>query len=124
MDRYTIYCTKKQTKKALKLGAPLYKLSMSVDDSHLRDKSIRVNKENELVDYALSTAEQMIGFLRSKNIKFHFDDETNYWSISDANNDITPLRWYGYSNNKELDAIDAALDYLIKNKLEQVNAIG
>lgn len=60
---YTIYCTPEQTRKALELGAPLYKLSMSVEDSHLRDKSIRINTDEELIDYAIPTAEEMIGWL-------------------------------------------------------------
>lgn len=64
----------------------------------------------------IPTAEQMCGWLRSKNIQFHFDDETNYWSIGDETDDSTPLRWYGYSDNKELVAIDAALKYLIEKE--------
>lgn len=110
MNRYTIFCTAEQTKKALELGAPIQ--IASINEIRL-GRYIEVQKNNEI--YGIPTAEQMIGWLRSeKNIEFHFDDETNYWAIGDANDDITPLRWYNYSDDKELNAIDAALEYLEK----------
>lgn len=111
MNSYTIYCTSEQTKKALELDAPLYRLSMSVDDSHLRDKSIRVEEQDELVDYAIPTAEQMIGYLRTRGFKFSFDDIYNYWAVS---YDLKIIN-KGNSNNKELDAINTALEYLSNN---------
>lgn len=84
---YTILCTQEQTLKAIELGAPIEGIF-------------------------IPTAEQMIGFLRSKGIKFNFNDAVKYWSCSFGYVGID----CGWSENKELDAIDAALDYLIENK--------
>lgn len=103
MNRYEIRCTEEQTRKALEHGAPI---EISADYSTL------ING----VPYEIPTAEQMIGFLRSKGIKFHFDDDTNYWHVSI---DSEPLSiGYGTDKNKELAAIDAALDYLSQRKEE------
>lgn len=113
MDEFTIQCTEEQTRRALELGAPIEYACIKdiVLGRYIEGISVSNNEA-----YKIPTSEQMIGWLRSKNILFHFDDETNYWSIGDANNDLTPLRWYGYSDNKELDAIDAALEYLENNR--------
>ncbi|MBQ0088528.1 MAG: hypothetical protein KBT27_04255 [Prevotellaceae bacterium] len=60
------------------------------------------------------TTEQMIGFLRSKGIKFHFDDETNYWRVDTS---VWPISIsHGVSEKKEHAAIDAALEYLSTKK--------
>ena len=109
MNRYTICCTAEQTKKALELGAPIQ--YASINDIRL-ERYVCIDDEC----YTIPTTDQMIWWLRSKGIQFHFDDETNYWNIGDATNDLTPLRRYGYSDNKELSAIDAALEYLENNK--------
>lgn len=125
MDNYTIYCSEQQTKRALELGAPI-KLIGYVDCTGWDDEPTPANSiVNNGKYFEIPTAEQMIGWLRGKNILFRFDDETNYWSICDANDDAfddtsdddaIPLRWYNWSDNKELGAIDVALEYLMNNR--------
>lgn len=106
MKEFEIRCTPQQTQKALQLGASIEM------DSHTHGIPYIQNGTNF---YLCPTAEEMIGFLRSKGIKFHFDDETNYWNIG-VDSGTLPLRWYGQSEDKELAAIDAALDYLSKKE--------
>lgn len=125
MNEYTIFCTPEQSFKALKLGASLYKLSMSVDDSHLRDKSIRIDEENELIDYAIPTAEQMIGWLEEKGIAIILkslmdgDGICYCWLVHTFNYE-EDLLWRDDKmlSRKEatLAAIDAALEYLTNTK--------
>lgn len=91
---YTIYCTPEQTKKALELGALI---------------KYYYDSRNLLLT---PTAEQMIGYLRMRGFKFSFDDIYNYWAVS---YDLKIIN-KGNSNNKELDAINAALEYLSNNK--------
>lgn len=96
MNRFTIRCTEEQTKKALQLGAPI-KWTL-VEGNQLQPN--------------YPTAEEMLGWMRGKGIKFHFDDETNYWRVS---NELEPISIsYGNSPKKELSAIDAVLEYMGK----------
>lgn len=114
MNKYTLYCTEAQTKKAFKLGAPIKMITFA----RPMDGQEIVILDGDF--YCIPTAGQMIGWLRSKNILFRFDDEEDYWSICDANDvtneDSTPLRRYSWTENKELRAIDAALEYLENKK--------
>lgn len=122
MDEFTVYCTPEQIRKALELGVPI---RLESEYYHPTEHDLKLDTPIPCKLFTTGyhyakcpTAEQMIGWLRSKDIQFHFDDETNYWAIRDATDDLTPLRWYGYSSNKELDAIAAALEYLAnKNDL-------
>lgn len=112
MNRFTRYCSEEQTKKAFTLGVPLIKCDSR--DKHMIYWGHMCYPRLTDYPYAIPTVEQMIGFLRGKGIKFHFDDETDYWRIDCS---MLPLSdAYGVSEQKELAAIDAALDYLIKNK--------
>lgn len=108
MNRYTIYCTAEQTKKALILRAPI---------EHWGNTSNLITP----------TAEQMIGWLEDKRISvkafcFSWCNENKpTWQVH-AYNESTDF-WdevaFGHSEScKEatLAAIDAALDYLSKNK--------
>lgn len=58
MDKYTIYCTEEQTKKAIELGAPISfnKVGEGLPSHHL------VSREKRGY-YEIPTAEQMIGFI-------------------------------------------------------------
>lgn len=100
MNKYTIPCTSEQTKKALKLGAPIIK---------------RYNRFDDFTECILDhpTTKQMIGWLRSKGFRFKIDE---------LSNTITAYRvtfgyWYkvGQSSNPKgaiFAVIDAALEYL------------
>ncbi|MCQ2231353.1 MAG: hypothetical protein MJZ30_05825 [Paludibacteraceae bacterium] len=110
---YTIYCTEEQTKKALELGAP-----------------IRVEKVHDVLDeYSFTlaetthnvihnpTAEQMLGWLRSKGFRFKIVEHESdvYWQyvIDDYfDHNIKPS-----AKEATLAAIDAALECLVENKL-------
>lgn len=80
MERYKIYCTKAQTKKALELGAPI-KVTERISDLINIEYFLNEDKKTAVI---VPTTEQMIGFLRDKGIRFHFDDETDYWCIGNA----------------------------------------
>lgn len=57
MDKYTIYCTKEQTKKALELGAP-------IDITAVMPPTMLIGEKI----YSVPTTEQMIGWLRKQGI--------------------------------------------------------
>ena len=119
MNKYTIYCTEEQTKKALELGAPI-EVHDTFDSYDIKESNIFYkDKFIELPDDRLIeriTAEQMLGWLRSKGFRFKIVEHESYvywqYSIDD----------YFDHNNKPsakeatLAAIDAALEYLSNNK--------
>ena len=106
MDNFTLHCTEEQTKKALELGAPIEYANI-VD---IRAKRF-VNSDTGV--YKIPTAEEMIGWLRSKGFRF---------SIEELSATIVAYRasygyWYkcGQSSNPKgatFNVIDAALEYL------------
>lgn len=113
---YTIYCTEAQTKKALELGAPIDKARV-IDT--IEGRSIRI-PENYGDFYLIPTAEQMLGWLRTKGFAFNTTDYHDYvfWSVSNIQNKKWHMHKYKLQDITEatLAAIDAALEYLIKNK--------
>lgn len=133
---YTINCTEEQTKKALKLGAPLEIYSEEYDNSNIKDNEFYItndiifmnnenicrNEEFDLVciigekpnrkAYFVPTAEQMRVWLESQGFYFRTNTigssvEINFVCIYEDNSICYP--------EGILAAIDAALDYL-KNK--------
>lgn len=140
---YTIYCTPEQTKKALALGAKI-KTAMSKYNASIANKNCEQGKESfdeyqkkgiiflsngfSAMAYIIPTAEQMKGWLRTKGFAFgitEYNDGFNdhvFWRV--ANNQ--DKRWYKSDNKlkdpKEafLAAIDAALEYLSKKKLNDM----
>lgn len=109
MDEFTIYCTPEQTKKAIELDAPIDSGSIWYEGFN----HIDYDNETDTNLYAvIPTAEQMLGYLRMRGFKFSFDDTYNYWAVL---YDLKIIN-KGNSNNKELAAIDAVLEYLIQNK--------
>lgn len=137
MSDYTLFCTPEQTRKALELGAPI-KEAMSRYNAWNALQRIKSGKET-YEEYAnkgvaiingkyvvkaltIPTAEQMLGFFRSKNIHIVIQkDVVDDWSA--YGHEIAPVeftvfdRLTGYKSYKEatLAAIDAALEYLIRN---------
>ena len=115
MEQYTIYCTEKQTNKALELGAPIEV------DFQFNSKTVIINKKA----YIVPTAEQMIGWLEGQRLVI-----IDTIMVTDP---IDGLSWYGYklrfpwikekyseikyNSRREatLAAIDAVLEYLSKN---------
>lgn len=115
MNKYTIYCTSEQTRKALELGAPIEYRRFITSEKYI----IIINNDIRIIP----TAEQMIGFLLDNNgitdivISRKMNPHTFGFNV-----------WYGmdgliqeeiqYPTLKEatLAAINAALEYLISNK--------
>lgn len=134
MDRYTIYCTPEQTKKALELGAPIEELDNEVaieNRSHIGfglpaygSFDDYLNKEEypdvtiiEVDDvryaYMIPTAEQMIGWLEEQG----FDINTSSFCAVVDYEHVGTLGIYSGSRKESTNtAIDAALEYLIRNK--------
>lgn len=119
MNRFTIFCTETQTRKALELGAPIR--FASINDIRL-GRYIEVESDNKV--YVIPTTEQMIGWLRSKNIHIVIHkDVVDKWSAYGHN--IEPIeftifdRLIGFNSYEEatLAAIDAVLEYLVGNDL-------
>lgn len=131
MNRYTTYCTEEQTRKALKLGAPILKFKNAIT----RDDIPHFIEGEVMKDWTLffcPTAEEMLGWLEETyDLHINIDYRRNYADDADGNIvdewyyycfflSIADNCFYGedtldeYSSRKEatLAAIDAALDYL------------
>lgn len=117
MEEYEIRCTQEQTRKALELGVPIEYIDANTIFGKPKPKhSFYVEVPYKYYRYyLLPTAQQMIGFLRSKGFRFKIDE------LSDT---IVAYRvtfgcWFenGQSSNPKgatLAVIDAALEYLSK----------
>lgn len=120
MNKYIIYCTEDQTKKAIKLGAPIKTLVYKEDYDGVKHY-ISIKKEYTVYQYAIPTAEQMVNWLEEqKEISdLHIFKPAICWTFElylyngDGKNNH-PL----FNSRKEATfaAIDAALDYLEKQK--------
>ena len=123
MNKYTIYCTPEQTRKALELGAPIR--FASINDIRL-GRYIEVESNNEA--YEIPTTEQMIGWLDEQGIAIdiHTYFRVGHGKIHHYQYTVTDLNrvFNGeYTSRKEttLAAIDAALEYLTKAKVNYKN---
>lgn len=120
MEKYTIYCTSEQTRKALELGAPIEK-----------DWIPEFLFNNEYFSLKNPTAEQMISWFEEQGfiieVSFRGLDEPNkqgnkvfIYHLFDYSEweELNPLSDL-YKSRKEatLAAIDAALKYLCENDL-------
>lgn len=123
MNNYTIYCTEEQTKKALKLGAPIIKATYQNKEPHVGVLVKLINKET-IYDYICPTAEEMIGWLESqKEIDYIEIAKGNYvgygitweYTVQTTDYDNSDFR-NNFKTRKEAtwSAIDAALEYLEK----------
>lgn len=134
MDRYKILCTEEQTKKAIKLGAPIkiadtrdkYSfLPQYSDSTGCRTKKFEDAYKNcycdETAAYLIPTAEQMIGWLEEQEsiISIEVIKCDGYWQgYVETTNYKDAIGRHGYSSRKgaTIAVIDAALEYLTKNK--------
>lgn len=122
MTEFTIYCTPEQIKRALQVGAPI---ELQSEYYHPTEHDLKLDNPIPCESYTYGyhcakcpTAEQMIGWLRSKGFRFKIEE------LSDT---ITAYRvtfgyWYkvGQSSNPKgatFAVIDAALEYVIKRSL-------
>lgn len=118
MNKYTIYCTEEQTKKAFELGAPIEILPNYTE--YIGLPLIKCKDDNER-PYIPPTAEQMILWLEEQGIHdirlVHLKDAWMFYIFLDGN--MLPYE-YNYPSRKEVTmaAIDAALEYLCqRNKI-------
>lgn len=129
MNKYTIYCTEEQAKKALELGAPIMIFGYG-DLGDAEDKILKLNKQcvikrnsdNSIIVSFLPTAEQMIGWLGTQglclDVEWSWNGQSTMW-VWDNTEKERVYTSYGNSHKETtLAAIDAALDYLLKNKEE------
>lgn len=113
---YTIYCTPEQTRKSLYLGAPIHTTNEHLyRHPHEYKYWAEVDIQGNLYAAKIPTAEQMCGWLKTQGFKFIFSDiedfDGKYWVIIYNDKEIS----HGTDiENKELAAIDAALDYTSK----------
>lgn len=113
MNKYTLYCTHEQTKKALGLGAPIER------DGYEDRPYVYIDGA-----YLIPTAEQMIGWLEEKGIQisimFCYKVSSLRWNYDLDNTNIILFEHnsIGYPSRKEavLAAIDASLEHLTNNK--------
>lgn len=126
MNRFTIYCTEEQTRKAFELGAPIIQThanpySAFVDRYPMR---IWVSTNDEYVDkgyvLAIPTTEQMIGWLETIFKEVNIQEFANFWEyniyFTDDDLDILHCEHYNSRQEATIAAIDAALNYLVKAK--------
>lgn len=108
MNRYTIYCTEEQTRKALELGAPILADTHEIKFTDLNGVPFDVDR------IVIPTAEEMIGWLNEQGIATDvvFIPETKTYKA------YCKYKCYISTNRKEatLAAIDKALEYLTNNK--------
>ena len=141
MNKYTIYCTTEQTRKAHVLGAPIDifgveditrdLVRMATDEGQLDEVEKELNDYNHAtiigeLAYCIPTAEQMLGWLEEQGITFEvimanmkiayytlwrIDNKGAHPIIGRSDND--------YHSRKEatIAAFDAALYYLANNKV-------
>lgn len=117
MERYTIYCTEEQTKKALELGAPLEQVYYNVvtKDALARYNLVLIGGK----EYKIPTAEEMIGWLEEQEsilaIEIDRDNTNEVWMylVYTDNKEVDEWKSLFFSRKEAtLAAIDAALEYL------------
>lgn len=117
MNKYIIYCTEEQTKKALELGAPIRREIDLFSPNMENLPTFRDTKDSDIVVF-IPTAEQITGWLEEQGIRLHIDAQFNNtysWYVV-APGKISALNECATRKEATLAAIDAALDYLSKNK--------
>ena len=115
MNKYTIYCTEEQTRKALELGAPIEKHYKGTDGL------------TRYYEDVIPTAEEMIGWIEEQGILvdtsaafLHTNTPSYLYRIGFRFNDyVSDVVDYPSRKEATLAAIDAALEYLSRNKKEE-----
>lgn len=121
MNRYTLYCTPEQTKRALELGAPIIKEKVGKCITEGLARLGCIDEENEY-DCLIPTAEQMINWLEEQVgivvIEITEDAEFCSWEYEVWHIKSPCSHASNFNSRKEatLAAIDASLEYLINNK--------
>lgn len=113
MNRFEIYCTAEQTKKALELGAPIREIDYPKDNQEYI-------QTNNLRFYLIPTASQMLGWLEEQGLcidaDWTWDGRVTMWVWDNTEKERVYTSNTDSRQEATLAAVDAALDYLIKNK--------
>lgn len=126
MNRYTIYCTEEQTRKALELGAPI-EANKDYSNGNLPETLCVygdiVKKDaygiGECTILHIPTAEQMLGWLEEQiNVREICIQRYGNWWYQIYIDPYFHLEQQGFNTRKEATraAIDAALEYLSNQK--------
>lgn len=128
MNRFTIYCTESQTKKAFKLGAPIRRV---IDENVACAVII---EDGCYHTYEIPTTEQMVGWIESiSTIQLHIEKQmlnsgTKYriWVREECKPFSNIIKMFSYTSRREacIAAIDAALDYLEQKKRKITLKVG
>lgn len=130
MNRYTIYCTEQQTKKALELGAPIEILPNYTEYKGFPLVKCKDGNDRPCI---IPTVEQMINWLEEQGVYFEigymqyfhveggkdiFDKLAHEYRIRIIDKTQLVSKESDFTSRQEdtLAAIDAALDYLTNNK--------
>lgn len=115
MNRYTIYCTEAQTKKAVELSAPV-----EICNERIINIPPRVYIKNKHEWYKLPTAEQMLLWLEENNIHVcimtHDLGTCGFCYDFEINDFLYPEIVKKSRREATIAAIDAALEFLSNNK--------
>lgn len=124
MDEYTILCTEAQTKKALKLGAPI---EIKTIEEAPKDWQGKAYFTGMATCAKLPTAEQMIGWIESiSTIQLQIEKQMigcsvryRIWVRDKCVPFSNIIKMQNYHSRKEatLAAIDATLEYLGNKKI-------
>lgn len=127
MNRYTIYCTPEQIKRALELGAPIYTTTVHwYNHPHEYTYWVEVDIQGNHYAAKKHTAEQMIGWIESLPQIHHISVwrkcvrwAYTFYYVQDGSIERCDIESSGNRKEATLAAIDAALEYLenINNKL-------
>lgn len=121
MNKYTIYCTSEQVKKALELGAQIEYVDRF--NENLPSELIEFTDANGKIksaEFVIPTAEQMIGWLEEQGDINAIEVGCAYkWGYRIFNKEYWEIMKHNtiYQSRQEatLAAIDAALEYLVDN---------
>lgn len=124
MNRFTIYCTEEQTRKALALGAPIILESeyyTPTENDIKLDSPIPCDSYTCGYHYAkCPTASQMIGWLEEQGLcidsEGSWDGRVTMWVWDNTKREHVYTSNTNSRQEATLAVIDAALDYLIINK--------
>ena len=112
MNRYTIYCTTAQVKKAIELGAPI------ITGENPNVPIMLYNRKA----YIIPTAEQMIGWLGTQglsiDVEWSWNGQSTMWVWDNTKKEHVYTSYDNSHKETTFAAIDVALEYLIKIKEE------
>lgn len=119
MKRYSIYCTESQVKQAFELGAPIIADTQEIKFAGRNGLPFDIDR------VVIPTTEQMLCWLEEQGLRFMIGSkQDNYDCISYGcvirhkdSSDVIYIKSH-ITSRKEVTiaAIDAALDYLIKER--------